>query len=71
MARSSKDVWDLTDKEGGDHVLIAFTVDECQAVMLALDEQEKRDRSPYHHMSSAHSARREVANSLRDQKDIE
>jgi hypothetical protein len=65
MSRSKADVWDLTTKEGGDHVLIALTVDECNAILDALND---RDKGPYDHMSSAYRAHQQIRWSLRDQK---
>ncbi len=56
------DVWDLTDQDGGDHVLVALTIEECHSIVEALDKIDTR---------SALSAQREISNTIRDQKDIE
>jgi len=57
------DVWDLTDKEQGDHVLIALTPDECRSVVDALTRRPA-DKAGW-------TARTEVIRCLRDQKGIE
>jgi len=64
---SMSDVWDLTKKAHGDHVLIALTPNECAAVIDALKEQGDGEKSP-HSKNLVGAARREIVNSLRDQK---
>jgi hypothetical protein len=65
MARlKPQDVWDLTEKAGGDHVLIALTVDECEAVIERLPHGNKKG-------NPASTAREQIRLSLRDQKEVE
>lgn len=59
------DVWDLTEREQGDHVLLALKPEECQALL--------NGGSGYMHSNFEHlnRAKEEIRRSLRDQKGIE
>lgn len=59
------DVWDLTDKERGDHVLIALTPEECRSLVAAINEPV------YGPDEEARRAAEEIRRCLRDQKGIE
>jgi hypothetical protein len=61
------DVWDLTGKEGGDHVLVALTIDECKA-LLAINTIFMGDSN---HVNAAMTAIEQIRLALRDQKDID
>jgi hypothetical protein len=61
------DVWDLTDKDKGDHVLIALTVAECKQALFDLGDC----RSYYQDDAVNHRVMEEIRRSLRDQKDID
>lgn len=66
------DVWDLTDKDKGDHVLIALTPKECLAVIAYIghglaDSWECYDEEQ---VEAAVSAQRDIGNSLYDQKGL-
>lgn len=58
------DVWDLTDKDKGDHVLIALTVEECRAL---LNPRVRASTAQQGLASGLH----EIRLALRDQKNIE
>lgn len=60
----SADVWDHTDKERGDHVLLALTPDECEALLDSIEDS--RFSSP-----EQQRAGEELRRCLRDQKGIE
>lgn len=57
------DVWDLTKRENGDHVLIALTRDECRIVVDLLE------RYDMDHDTEGYRAMQEIERCLRDQKD--
>lgn len=62
------DVWDLTKKAQGDHVLIALTIDECKALIQCVNMAE---RTPGFAYMGEIAGREEIRRSLRDQKDID
>lgn len=65
------DVWDLTDKDKGDHVLVALTVDECEGLIATRHIIAEREEDMGLTLLPYRSAVEEIGRCLRDQKDIE
>lgn len=61
------DVWELTDKDKGDHVLIALTPEECVSLLTLDTVYMGKDE----HIIAAKRVHEEVRRCLRDQKGIE